>query len=367
MRRLTQSLLIALGALLLACADQPATAPTTANDAVVAGAERGVDRVVVMTQNLYVGADVDKIIIALATPDPNDDVPTLLQQIGVLQNTDFPTRAAAIAAEAAKVRPHVIGLQEVSNIDIDLTPLGVPVVYHVNFLETIMRALRAQGLHYQVAAKVQDIAASPFPGISLVDYDVLLVDSRRVTYSDKVERNFAYNAGVVAPGVNLIRGFVSVKARIDGRQYRIASTHPEADLAGNSFDLLRAAQAAELVASIGDAPRAIMMGDFNDFENSPMWQVVMQGGFADVWRVFKPVSEGFTCCQDGDLANQNQGLNQRIDYVFARGFGQGERPVVGEITLIGHRPIDMIQGPAYLMWPSDHAGLVAWLNVPRAE
>jgi hypothetical protein len=366
MRRLTQFLLIGCGALLVGCSDQTGSAPTSPGNVVVPAEEHGA-RVVVMTQNLYIGADVDKIIIALATPDPNDDVPTLLAQIGVLQNTDFPTRAAAIAAEVAKARPHVIGLQEVSKIDIDLTPLGVPAVYHVDFLETIMRALRARGLQYVVAAKVQNIVASPFPGISLVDHDVLLVDSRRVTTSGKIERNFVYNAGVVAPGVNLIRGYVSVKATIEGRQYRIANTHPESDLGGNSFTLLRAAQATELVASMGDAPRAIMLGDFNDFENSPMWQVVMQGGFADVWRALKPTAAGFSCCQDGDLANPDPGLNQRIDYVFARGFAQGERPVVGEITMIGYRPSDKVQGPAYPIWPSDHAGLVAVLTVPAVQ
>lgn len=363
MRRVAQSLLIGCGALLFGCSDQTSSAPTSPSKIVDPSAVSG-ERVVVMTQNLYVGADVDKIIIALATPDPNDDVPTLIQQIGVLQATDFPTRAAVIAREVAEARPHVLGLQEVSKIAIDLRPLGAPVVYNIDFLETIMRALRARGLHYQVAAKVQNIVASPIPGISLVDYDVLLVDSRRVTTSGKVERNFAYNAGVVAPGVNLIRGFVSVKATIEGRQYRIASTHPESDLGGNDFSLLRAAQATELVASMGDAPRAIMIGDFNDFENSPMWQVVMQGGFADVWHVLRPASEGFTCCQDGDLANAGPGLNQRIDYVFARGFGQGDAAVRGDIVKVGFRPTEKFMGPLYPIWPSDHAGLLATLVVP---
>jgi endonuclease/exonuclease/phosphatase family metal-dependent hydrolase len=118
---------------------------------------------------------------------------------------------------------------------------------------------------------------------------------------------------------------------------------------------------------MGDAPRAIMMGDFNDFENSPMWQVVMQGGFADMWRSVKPEAEGFSCCQHGDLGNAQSVLNQRIDYVFARGFGQGERSVVGDITLIGYRPSDKVIGPTYPVWPSDHAGLVATLVVPPAE
>ncbi len=35
----------------------------------------------VMTQNMYVGADLDVVIAALASPDPNDDVPALLGAI----------------------------------------------------------------------------------------------------------------------------------------------------------------------------------------------------------------------------------------------------------------------------------------------
>src|SRR2546422_11429163 len=72
----------------------------------------GARTITVMTRNLYIGADVDQVIGALASPDPNDDVPALLAAIAVLQRTDFPTRAGALADEIARARPHVVGLQE---------------------------------------------------------------------------------------------------------------------------------------------------------------------------------------------------------------------------------------------------------------
>src|SRR5206468_2756837 len=67
----------------------------------------------VMTQNMYVGADLDAVIAALASPDPNDDVPALLGAIQTLGRTDFPARADAIASTIARSRPDVVGLQEV--------------------------------------------------------------------------------------------------------------------------------------------------------------------------------------------------------------------------------------------------------------
>ena len=50
----------------------------------------------VMTQNLYVGADVDLVIRALATPNPNDDFAALMFAIETVGKTDFPARAQAI-------------------------------------------------------------------------------------------------------------------------------------------------------------------------------------------------------------------------------------------------------------------------------
>src|SRR6267154_517794 len=75
--------------------------------------------VAVMTQNLYVGADVDAVIQALQSPDPTVGLGALIFAIQTVGKTDYPARAAAIADEIARARPHAVGLQEVSQIDID--------------------------------------------------------------------------------------------------------------------------------------------------------------------------------------------------------------------------------------------------------
>jgi hypothetical protein len=45
--------------------------------------------------------------------------------LATLQETDFPARASAVADEIARFRPHAVGLQEVSTVDLTLPPLGV--------------------------------------------------------------------------------------------------------------------------------------------------------------------------------------------------------------------------------------------------
>ena len=321
-------------------------------------------RLSVMSRNLYVGADVDGVIAALASPDPSDDFPTLLQAIGVLQETAFPSRAEALAREIARHRPHVIGLQEVTDMSIDLTPFSIPIAISLDFLAILQHQLALRGLNYAVAAQVTSIEAVPLPGISVIDHDVILIDASRVTLgSFKIEQNFSANIGVVAPGVDIKRGWVAIEAIIGDRSYVIASTHLESG-GGPGLDQLRAAQAIELVTTLGSRAPAVVLGDLNDVPGSLMYQVMVGAGFADTWKILRPGTEGYTCCHQANLANQVHGFTQRIDYVFARGVGLTLDGVRGKVDRLGEAPSDRIAGPAHRIWPSDHAGLVASLVVP---
>ena len=318
----------------------------------------------VITRNLYVGTDVDAVISALRTPDATDDLPALVEAIETLQRTDFPARAAAIADEIARAHPHAVGLQEVSQIDLTLPPLGVDI--HQDFLPTLLAELKERGLEYDVAARVRNIEAAPFPGVSLVDFDVLLVDKSRVDVSATTEQNFTENLGEVAAGVVLKRGWVTATVTINGTELTLASTHFES---GNlpGFAELRALQAQELVGSLEPATPAVLMGDLNDTPGSPMYQVLVDAGFIDVWRALRPGVVGNTCCHSDDLSNKLPELEQRIDYIFARGL---ERPHAGlrvQVERLGEVPADRIPGPVSKIWPSDHAGLAAKLRLPGDE
>lgn len=319
----------------------------------------------VFSQNLYVGADVDAVINALVSSDPADDFPTLLAAIQTFQETDYLARMGAVADEIARARPHAVGLQEVSVLDIDLTGFGLPIVIHADFLPVLMEALDARGLHYRVAATIKNLEATPVPGIRLVDYDALLVDADRVTVRNAGGQNFAVNLGTVAPGVELKRGWVWASTTVDKRPYFFASTHLEGSASG--MPELLAAQASELAAFLPDDRPVIVMGDFNDRPGSPMHQAMTSQGFADVWASLHPGDAGFTCCQAPDLSNPTAQFTQRIDYVFARDIGHPQFDVRSSIEIQGDEPADRIAGPNHSLWPSDHGGLLARLSKLRAD
>ena len=364
-------LAVAMIVLSSACGDYPsqpdnASAPMSAQRAV---GEDGSSEIVVMTQNLYVGADVDLVIHALATPDPGDDFPALLSAIETLGKTDFPVRAAAIAAEIARTRPQAVGLQEVSQINIDLRPLGVPVTVDQDFLVILQAALAQRGLHYEVAATSYNIDVSLVSGlVRLVDHDALLVDADQVRLDASGGQNFAVNLGQVAAGVSLVRGWVWARTTIGGASYTFASAHAEADLAGAPAGFvaqIRAAQVGEMVAALAATDRVVLMGDLNDTPGSPMYGVLSRAGFTDVWSALREGEDGNTCCHVADLSDPVSNFSERIDYVFARGLQRRSGDLSGEIRRFGVATRDRLAGPASLIWPSDHAGLVAELEARR--
>jgi hypothetical protein len=136
----------------------------------------GPTQITVMTQNLYTGADTNPILMAATLPELQNAIKAAAQS--VIDN-NFPLRAAAIAAEAAKAGgPLLIGLQEAEIVG----QAGVT----LNYADAVIAALKAQGLNYTymipgVGATVHtglslDSAAAGLPGfVTLTDQDVVLV------------------------------------------------------------------------------------------------------------------------------------------------------------------------------------------------
>lgn len=370
MQSLPRMLAVAALVAIAACADQTApTEPLTPDAGGVEehfGRQGGPRDLSVMTQNLYVGADVDAVIGALASPDPDDDIPALLAAVATIERTDFPARARAIAREVRRRRPDVIGLQEVSIIGVDIPPLGVSV--HLDFLQILQAALQAEGLSYVVAVSGTNFTAAPAPGISLTDMDVILVDARRVQVTSASAHTFSANLGEVAPGVTLQRGWVSISAVVDGTPYTVANTHTEGTGPEELLLGLHQAQVSELVASIGTSVPAVVMGDFNTTPGTPAYQAMQDGGFVDVWSAMHPGARGYTCCHLADLSDMQPAFEKRIDYVWTRGLGdaRGRNGIAGQIGRYGDVPADRLRnGAGDLIWPSDHAGLLASILLPR--
>ena len=372
MRQLSYAGLLAGLVLAAACADPSGPASDTAAlRAPEESASGGAGTISVYTQNLYVGADVDAIVEAIGSGDQAAALAALAQAVATLHRTSFPTRAAAIVDEIARTRPDVVGFQEGSKIDVDLTPLGFPLVAHEDFLTTLQSALAARGLgNYAVVDTITNIQVSLLSGlVSLIDYDIMLVNTDRVTVGSTFKKTYDHNDGLFG-GINFIRGYIEAQVTVDGRDYVVVTTHTEGtDLTPLvDYKQLHAQQMQEIVdrMNLTDLP-AIVMGDLNDTDDSPMHQTMLDGGFADVWRALRPGVEGNTCCHLSDLSdpNPNFGLfEQRIDYVFTRGLSHARRSVNGRIARFGLNNSDRLEGPDGAIWPSDHAGLEATLRIP---
>jgi endonuclease/exonuclease/phosphatase family metal-dependent hydrolase len=318
--------------------------------------------IVVMTRNLYVGGNVDRVIGALSGATGEDPEAALAAVIQELHVTDLPTRVNALADEIAREHPTVVALQEVSAVSIPFVP------YTADFLAALQQALLVRGLAYTTYANLNfaftNIAGM---GIALADSDVLLVDSR-VEVLHSTSGTYAC-PGLCIPGLpgigDLTRGWVRVDARIAGKLVTFVGTHPESGDAGQ-IPLLRAGQVQALVAGLPDDHSVVLMGDLNDLPGSPMHQVLSAAGFIDVWAAIHPDDAGNTCCFDSNLLTGS--LAKRIDYVMVRsGFTDGTGRLVGgaRARLIGASEADKVAGPAGRIWPSDHAGVVVSLPPAR--
>ncbi|HWA56113.1 MAG TPA: endonuclease/exonuclease/phosphatase family protein [Gemmatimonadales bacterium] len=369
MRNLTRWLYSGLALAALGCSQDTPSGPTAVESdpsSIRVPVPPAAHQLVVLSRNIYVGADVDAVIAALSTPDPNDDIPALLEAVATLHETDFSVRAEGFAREVGWFRPDVVGIVEVSRIDIDLdlTPLGGPhIVAHEDFLPEIRAALARHHLNYRVAASNLNFTVEPIPGIRLMDYDVTLVGPGVRVDQDVVARNFTTNVGPVAPGVSLTYGFTLVPVTVQGRSYRVATTHLQDDVGGTDLRLLRAAQMQELVGLIPSDRPAVIMGDFNDPAGTPMYQLALGAGFTDVWAALRPGLPGYTCCHSSDLTDSRV-PGERVDFVLARGFETRHDPVTGFIARFGLLPQEMLPGPMHPIYVSDHIGLVAWLRRP---
>jgi hypothetical protein len=396
-----KTLTVALCFLLFAAFSQSAFADTTTKKNGYAG------HLKVMTQNLYVGANLFKILDG--TPA---DVPFNAAEIfGDIQATDFHQRAEAIADSIARHRPHVIGLQEVSLIrtqcpdDIVLPPNdpapNATDVY-ADYLQMLLDTLNARGLNYEVAVSVENADVElPVANLGLLDCPLPLFDARLTDYDVTLKRsdvdvtfslgaNFLANFPVPTPAGPIVfkRGYNILDVEIKGRSYRFVNTHLE--VSGNPFaNGFQFAQALELtqildgLASLLGDEIVVLVGDLNSdpAEDSPVecalpptfdtlglcptpYDVLANNAYTDTWTVRNGASDdGFTCCQEDLLTNDESSLDERIDHIWVRppvAGAQGPKflTTVHSIT-VGDRQKDRT---ASWLWPSDHAGVVAGMT-----
>ena len=329
--------------------------------------------VTVMTRNIYLGGNIFH-------PIGSPDLDTFRQRAGELwaevQKTDFVgTRAALIAREVRRTQPDLIGLQEVAlwrrspdgQSDGNATP-ATQVVY--DFLRSLRRELARLGLKYRVRSVQQeaDIEAPIDQGydVRLTMRDVILVKRRPdLSITKSLSENYNADIGVPTPAGTLTstRGWTAVDGRLKGRKFRFVNTHLEA-----AAEAPRNAQAQELIARGGPlrvrGKPVIVVGDFNSDpngnESDPNAVNILKGfKLVDLWPRLRGGGPGYTCClNNSDMSDPTPaGFDHRIDLIFSK---PALRPLKGQV--VGKRQSDRT---ANGLWPSDHAGAVLTLRLPR--
>lgn len=345
-----------------------------------AAAEKGRPRPVrVMTRNLYLGADL--LPLAGAT-DPFELAVAGSAVWNQVQATNFPERARALAREIRDADPALIGLQEVAiwrtGIP-DGPPLfgGSPAADVVlDFLQSLLDELEALGTPYDVVV-VQEEADVEVPTASGFDIRLTMRDAilakaglppDELSLETPQSANFLSNLVLPIIGgpasVTFLRGWTSVDVTLNGRSFRLVSTHLEAFL-----NCIRTAQAFELLAMGGPLDTAlpvILVGDLNSAPDDPVftedecppnvptpYNVLIASGFADTWIEANSVDPGLTCCNESDLLNAAPSHTVRIDHVLA-----WPSVAVYRSRVIG---TDADNRTPDGLWPSDHAGVIAAL------
>jgi len=365
-----------------------------------------------MTQNQYVGAEITKILAASTPEEFNAAIVTALKTVAANMPVE---RIKALAAEIAKDKPVLVGLQEVYRFQCtDLAPpspgqgCSDPSIAPA-FSDQLQATLDALNGVYEAKAQVVNLNLTGIPFwingvpalISALDRDVILArsDAGNVTavdytvfqpmgiclkpsvdgcnYTTVIETDTLFGP------LSIERGYVAVDATANGRAYRVVNTHLELqypDPTNPLSQVFQAAQAYELIqVLLFTTPMnrsLVVLGDMNSGPAHPAipgplplpepfnlgivtpYQQFVAAGFADIW-TFRPGGlPGFTCCQLEDLSNRRSVLYERVDMIFSLDIPKK----VKKVRVVGATISNKTRPPGLGLWPSDHASVTAELR-----
>jgi endonuclease/exonuclease/phosphatase family metal-dependent hydrolase len=315
--------------------------------------------ITVMTQNLYVGFDV-QTLLAVSGGTLTDFVSATTAAWQAVRASDPTGRMSVVAAQIAARKPDLVGLQEAANY----TSLNSG---SYDFVQLVIGALAQRGLRYTVVASATNASVVvPIVGgefVQFSDRDVLLArtgkGAKKLTITAKRSGNYTDTTVVATPAgpVPFPRGWTSANVTVSRHSFHIVETHLEA-----FNDTRQVAQAKELIAGPAASKLpTILLGDLNTNGNPGINQTetypdLVAAGFVDAWKTLRPADPGLTCCHPPDLREPVPTFKQRLDLVLARG---RFKPL--SAAVVGTAPAD--RTPSGL-WGSDHAGVAMTLRVP---
>ena len=317
----------------------------------------------IMTQNMDNGTDFRLVVGATSVADFVAGVTATYQEA---QASNVPERSQAIAREIGAQHPDLVSLQEAGLWRTG--PFGQPPATTVQYdaVQSLLDALKQQGLSYTPVAILNefDLEGPSTLGFDVryTDRDVILArvgdDAPEVSNVQQQHYATTLTLPTVVGPVPVPRGWESVDVHIRGHFFRFVTTHLEAASAS-----VQVAQGNELLQGPGNTSLPVVFaGDFNSAaaggpDQSPTYGNLISAGLVDSWKVAHPTDPGYTWPLHGeDPFTAYSTPTERIDLVLFRGgFG------TSDVHLIGNSQVDLTPSG---LWPSDHAGVVADLQLP---
>lgn len=324
-------LLATVGAL-FAALTPPAQAATKNDDG---------QAVTVMSRNLFLGVDIRRAA-GPKTPEELGDLS--VQLYNEVQATDPQSRMKLAADEIAKVKPDLVGLQEVT-----LWQAGPRTI---DYLALIQAELKAKKADYRVVKQESEadvkVATPEGQGRFMLGNAVL---ARKGVKTSGV-RSKVFKEQISLPtaiGVQPVhRNYISMKAKVGNTSFDYVNTHLEA-----FSNAQKVAQAQELAKGPLKAKGpALLTGDLNSNKNLPVaadreaFAAVAKAGF-----VVRQTSKQ-TCCLNDDLKTGVR--DHTVDFVMSK-----PKLKLLKSGLVGLT--DMTPAGTQI---SDHAGVWSTLLVP---
>ena len=355
-------------------------------------------KVTVMTRNLFLGADLAPALGASGFGQFIEANGAILREV---TQTNFPLRAQGLAAEIARKRPNLVGLQEVA-LWRTATPASLNPVFsgpsattvRYDFLQLLLDQLAAREQNY-TAAVIQEefdfeapanengipgdgppVAPNAELNGRLTMRDVILVRKggrTKVKLSDPTAGHFhtLFTPTVSGIEVPVTRGWVAADAKAkQGKgkkrrkvEFEFVNTHFEAFDDETQVPSIRALQAQELISGptgpYGEGPafgkKVIVVGDLNSDVpgvkpgDEQAFQTMLSGGFRD-----RGTTDPLSCCVSNLFTSPPTEFDHRVDHVLAKAKRKKVKRLKATVTGLAQ-----VNG----IYNSDHAGVVSKLRV----
>eukprot|EP00928_Gymnodinium_smaydae_P015152 TRINITY_DN15554_c0_g1_i1.p1 TRINITY_DN15554_c0_g1~~TRINITY_DN15554_c0_g1_i1.p1 ORF type:complete len:358 (-),score=26.77 TRINITY_DN15554_c0_g1_i1:257-1330(-) len=322
----------------------------------------------VMSRNMYSGIGLVPISMAQT---PAELQIAIQDALSMLLANNASARIKAIATEIVRTAPDFVALQEVTTYEFVNVPLLGTGQY--DFLPELIAALSCQGSRY---VPVCTSPSTDFPTIAGINStfkldvrNVILMNADRCglkvdtsasgKFDESIQRSFQSPLGFE---VNFTRGWCLVDAALHRKRFRFGNTHLEIP----EEKVLNEKQGEKFLSIVTDTELPIVLaGDFNSNADGSTTDTYSNFAniFEDVWNATQTGSRtcprnGYTCCQEKDLANSASELSTRIDFVFK------QESTVTTMTSKSSRLVgNKVFQDSLPRWASDHAGVVAVFEV----